>query len=78
MIAAQLHPYAATVIAALAEELVFALTPDLLAEQYRKLSTALDQLAAAKVFLENRYHPVGPDTREVVEIAQAQGGSAQA
>ncbi|WP_143074725.1 hypothetical protein [Methylobacterium sp. ap11] len=64
-------------IAALAKELAFALTPDLLAEQYRKRSTALDQLAAAKVFLASHHHPVGPNAREVVEIAQAQGGLAQ-
>lgn len=61
-------------VAALAEELAFALTPDLMAEQYRQPSPALDQLAAAKAFLERQRYPVGPYVREVVEVALAQGG----
>lgn len=60
-------------MAGLAEELAFALTADLMAEQYRKPSPALDRLAAAKVFLERHQHPVGPHALEVVEIATAQG-----
>lgn len=63
-------------VAALAEELAFALTADLMAEQYRKPSPALDQIAAAKAFLEKNCHPVGPHAQEVVEIAKAQGGLA--
>ncbi|WP_298961135.1 hypothetical protein [uncultured Methylobacterium sp.] len=61
-------------VAALAEELAFALTSDLLAEQYRQPSRALDRLFAAKMFLERHHHPVGPHAQETVEIAIAQGG----
>lgn len=65
---------ALSLMAALAEELAFALTSDLLAEQYRQPSRALDRLSAAKTFLEQHHHPVGPHAQETVEIAIAQGG----
>ncbi len=61
-------------IAALAEELAFAMTEDFMSEQYRKPSAALDRLAAAKTYLERHQHPVGPHAQEAVEIATAQGG----
>ncbi len=65
---------AAPLVAALAEELAFTLTADLMAEQYRRPSPALDRIAAAKAFLERQRHPVGPTVLEMVEIAIAQGG----
>ncbi|WP_177202296.1 hypothetical protein [Methylobacterium sp. ap11] len=58
----------------MAEELAFALTADLMVEQYRRPSPALDRLAAAKAFLERQQYPVAPTVLEVVEIAAAQGG----
>ncbi|TNC08758.1 hypothetical protein FF100_28370 [Methylobacterium terricola] len=61
-------------VAALAEELAFALTSDLMVEQYRQPSRALDHLSAAKTFLEQHHHSVGPCVQEVVEVATAQGG----
>lgn len=61
-------------VAALAEELAFAVTSDLMADQYRRPSPALNQLAAAKTFLDQHHHPVGPHAQEAVEIATAQGG----
>ncbi|TNC07655.1 hypothetical protein FF100_31760 [Methylobacterium terricola] len=61
-------------VAALAEKLAFALTSDLMAEQYWRPSPALDRLAAAKTFLDRHQHPVGPRAQEVVEIATAQAG----
>lgn len=64
-------------VAALAEELAIALTPDLMAEQYRQPSPALDRLAAAKGFLEQQRYPVGPHVQEVVEVATAQGALKQ-
>lgn len=73
MTCADTPPEAISLLAALAEELAFAVTPDLMAEQYRTPSSALDRLAAAKAFLEQHHHPVGPNVREVVEIAIAQG-----
>ncbi|KMO13662.1 hypothetical protein [Methylobacterium platani] len=74
MIATNSLADALPLVAALAEELAFALTSDLMAEQYRRPSPALDQLAAAKTFLDRHEHPVGPHAQEVVEIATAQGG----
>ncbi len=50
------------------------MTEDLMSEQYRKPSAALDRLAAAKTYLERHQHPVGPHAQEAVEIATAQGG----
>lgn len=64
---------AVSLVAALAEELAYAVTPDLMAEQYRQPSQALDRLAAAKAFLERQQHPIGPNVREIVEIATTQG-----
>jgi hypothetical protein len=60
-------------VAALAEELAFAVTSDLMAEQYRRPSPALERLAAAKAFLDLHQHPIGPNTLEAVEIATVQG-----
>lgn len=70
---ADTSPEAVSLIAALAEELAFAMTPDLMAEQYRQPSQALDRLATAKAFLERQHHPIGPNVKEVVEIATTQG-----
>lgn len=61
-------------VAALAEELAFTITTDLMAEQYRKPSLALEKLAAAKTFLDRHQYPAGPYVQEVVEIATTQGG----
>jgi hypothetical protein len=73
MIATNSLADALPLVAALAEELAFAMTSDLMAEQYRRPSPALDRLAAAKAFLDRHQHQVGPNTQEAVEIATAQG-----
>lgn len=74
MIATDSLADALPLVAALAEELAFAMTSDLMAEQYRRPSPALDRLAAAKAFLDRHQHPIGPNAQEAVEIATAQGG----
>lgn len=74
MIATNSLADALPLVAALAEELAFAMTTDLMAEQYRRPSPALDQLAAAKAFLDRHQHPIGPNAQEAIEIATAQGG----
>ncbi|WP_018262244.1 hypothetical protein [Methylobacterium sp. WSM2598] len=61
-------------IAGLAEELAFALSAELLAEDYKQPSAALTYLAQAKALLDQRGHPVGPMLAETLEIAMAQGG----
>ncbi|SFV14553.1 hypothetical protein SAMN02799631_05902 [Methylobacterium sp. 174MFSha1.1] len=74
MIASNSLADALPLVAALAEELAFAVTSDLMAEQYRTPSPALDRLAAAKAFLDRHHHPIGPNVQEAIEIATAQGG----
>jgi hypothetical protein len=74
MIATNSLADALPLVAALAEEFAFAVTSDLMAEPYRKPSAALEQLAAAKNFLDQHQHPIGPNAQEVIEIATAQGG----
>ncbi|TNC05510.1 hypothetical protein FF100_35485 [Methylobacterium terricola] len=74
MIATNSLADALPLVAALAEELAFAMTSDLMAEQYRRPNSALDQLAAAKAFLDRHHYPIGPNAQEAIEIATAQGG----
>ncbi|WP_157182181.1 BLUF domain-containing protein [Methylobacterium sp. WSM2598] len=60
-------------IAHLAEELAFALAGELVAENYKRPSTALRRLADAKALLDHYGYPAGPMLAETVEIAITQG-----